>query len=91
MPHRLRVTDIWKTINDPLAKVIRKKLRKTGIKHLKVVYSPEPAVGEHRAGRYQLPLSLYLPGQGHAVVHGTPHYPKQQRVGTCHSRIALWQ
>ena len=38
---QLRVTDIWKTINDPLAKVIRKKLRKTGIKHLKVVYSPE--------------------------------------------------
>uniref|UniRef100_UPI0040265ED2 tRNA threonylcarbamoyladenosine dehydratase n=2 Tax=Prevotella sp. TaxID=59823 RepID=UPI0040265ED2 len=38
---QLQVTDIWKTINDPLAKVIRKKLRKTGIKHLKVVYSPE--------------------------------------------------
>ena len=36
-----RVTDIWKTINDPLAKVIRKKLRKTNVKHLKVVYSPE--------------------------------------------------
>lgn len=38
---QLQVTDIWKTINDPLAKVIRKKLRKRGIKHLKVVYSPE--------------------------------------------------
>ena len=38
---QLQVTDIWKTINDPLAKVIRKKLRKTNIKHLKVVYSPE--------------------------------------------------
>ena len=36
-----RVTDIWKTINDSLAKVIRKKLRKTNVKHLKVVYSPE--------------------------------------------------
>ena len=36
-----RVTDIYKTINDPLAKVIRKKLRKTDVKHLKVVYSPE--------------------------------------------------
>ena len=35
------MTDIFKTINDPLAKVIRKKLRKTKIKHLKVVYSPE--------------------------------------------------
>ncbi len=35
------VTDLCKTINDPLAKVIRKKLRKEGITHLKVVYSPE--------------------------------------------------
>ncbi|MFC2739935.1 MAG: ThiF family adenylyltransferase [Prevotella sp.] len=40
-----RVTDIWKTINDPLAKVIRKKLRKTNVKHLKVVYSPEEPLG----------------------------------------------
>lgn len=38
---QFRVTDLFKTINDPLAKVIRKKLRKTGIKHVKVVYSPE--------------------------------------------------
>lgn len=38
---RFCVTDIFKTINDPLAKVIRKKLRKTGIRHVKVVYSPE--------------------------------------------------
>ena len=38
---QFEVTDIWKTINDPLAKIIRKKLRKTNVKHLKVVYSPE--------------------------------------------------
>lgn len=38
---RFCVTDIFKTINDPLAKVIRKKLRKTDIRHVKVVYSPE--------------------------------------------------
>ncbi|MBQ7420821.1 MAG: tRNA threonylcarbamoyladenosine dehydratase [Prevotella sp.] len=36
-----RVTDINKTEMDPLAKVIRKKLRKLGIPRLKVVYSPE--------------------------------------------------
>lgn len=40
-PTQFRVTDLFKTINDPLAKVIRKKLRKSNIKHLKVVYSPE--------------------------------------------------
>jgi len=38
---QFRVTDIYKTVNDPLAKVIRKKLRKEGIDGLKVVYSPE--------------------------------------------------
>lgn len=37
-----RVADISKTEMDPLAKVIRKKLRKLGIPHLKVVYSTEP-------------------------------------------------
>ena len=36
-----RVTDINKTQMDPLAKVIRKKLRKLGIPKLKVVYSEE--------------------------------------------------
>lgn len=35
------VTDLYKTIHDPLAKVLRKKLRKTNVRHLKVVYSPE--------------------------------------------------
>ena len=38
------VTDIFKTINDPLAKVIRIQCRKRGIRHLKVVYSEEPAL-----------------------------------------------
>lgn len=36
-----RVADIYKTKMDPLAKVIRKKLRKLNIRHLKVVYSDE--------------------------------------------------
>lgn len=36
-----RVADIYKTNMDPLAKVIRKKLRKLGIPRLKVVYSEE--------------------------------------------------
>ncbi|MDD6552588.1 MAG: tRNA threonylcarbamoyladenosine dehydratase [Prevotellaceae bacterium] len=36
-----QVCDINKTRMDPLAKVMRKKLRKLHINHLKVVYSPE--------------------------------------------------
>ena len=40
-PTAFRVADINKTKMDPLAKVIRKKLRKLHIPHLKVVYSEE--------------------------------------------------
>ncbi|MBR1882785.1 MAG: tRNA threonylcarbamoyladenosine dehydratase [Muribaculaceae bacterium] len=36
-----RVVDITKTMMDPLAKVIRKRLRREGINHFKCVYSPE--------------------------------------------------
>ena len=42
-PTALRVTDINKTENCPLARIMRKECRKRGIKRLKVVYSPEPA------------------------------------------------
>lgn len=37
-----RVTDIYKTTMDPLAKFLRKRLRALGIPSLKVVYSEEP-------------------------------------------------
>lgn len=40
-PTGFRVTDLAKTKIDPLAKVLRKKLRKEGITHLKVVCSDE--------------------------------------------------
>jgi hypothetical protein len=40
-PTAFRVADINKTKMDPLAKVVRKKLRKLHIPHLKVVYSEE--------------------------------------------------
>ena len=42
-PTMLEVADISKTDICPLAKIIRKECRKRGIKHLKVVYSREPA------------------------------------------------
>lgn len=43
-PCKLEVSDISKTSYDPLAKVIRKKLRMLGINHLKVVYSKEEPI-----------------------------------------------
>ena len=43
-PTQLRVSDISKTSVCPLARVMRKELRKRGINHLKVVWSPEEPI-----------------------------------------------
>ena len=40
-PTALEISDIYKTSVCPLAKVMRRELKKKGIKHLKVVYSKE--------------------------------------------------
>lgn len=60
---RLRICDISKTEGCPLARVMRKELRKLGINHLDVVFSPEEAVkAEQREapppGRRSVPGSL---------------------------------
>ena len=59
----LTLTDISKTEGDPLARVVRKELRKRGITHLPVVYSAEPAMKpadaeEPPPGRRSVPGSL---------------------------------
>lgn len=41
-PTKFQVADISETSMDPLAKILRKKMRKLNILHLKVVYSQEP-------------------------------------------------
>ncbi len=43
-PTKIKVTDIYKTEIDPLAKVMRRELKKRGIKKLKVVYSNEEPI-----------------------------------------------
>lgn len=43
-PTRVTVADIYKTEVDPLAKVMRRELKKRGIRKLKVVYSPEEPI-----------------------------------------------
>ena len=40
-PMRFKVADLFKTSTDPVAKVMRKKLKELGVKNLKVVYSDE--------------------------------------------------
>ena len=43
-PGRLMVTDIYRTKTCPLARVMRRELKKRGVTELKVVYSDEPPV-----------------------------------------------
>lgn len=43
-PSKFEVTDIYKTSVCPLAKVMRRELKKRGVKKLKVVYSTEKAL-----------------------------------------------
>ncbi len=65
-----QVTDISKTTICPLARVMRKELKKRGIAHMKVVYSTEEALtpvgAEAEAaaiGKRQIPGSMsYIPG-----------------------------
>lgn len=43
-PTAFRVADITKTMMDPLARVLRKSLRREGIRHFLTVYSPEAPI-----------------------------------------------
>lgn len=59
----LRICDISKTELCPLARVMRRELRKRGINHLDVVFSPEPAMNAEQKeapppGRRSVPGSL---------------------------------
>ena len=47
-PTKLEVTDIYKTTNCPLAKIMRKELRKREISNLKIVYSTEQPKPSHQ-------------------------------------------
>ena len=77
-PSLFRVEDLAKTSMDPLARVMRRELGKRGIKHLKVVYSPEEALtprgGEAEAealGKRQIPGSVsFVPGAAGLILAG---------------------
>lgn len=61
-PAEFEVTDISKTSVCPLAKVMRRELKKRGVNHLKVVYSKEPPVkpgiSEEVTGKRAVPGSV---------------------------------
>ena len=64
-----RVSDLAQTQNDPLAKVLRKTLRKEGIEHVKVVYSEElPKLSAEK--REGLGSNAYVPAAAGLIVGG---------------------
>ena len=75
-PTRFRVADIYKTSVDPLAKVMRRELKKRGVKKLKVVYSEEepvqPASAESdEPGRRSTPGSTaFVPSVAGLIIAG---------------------
>lgn len=76
-PTAFRVADISKTSVCPLAKVMRRELKKRGITHLKVVYSEEPpltpakADGEENTRRRSTPGSTaFVPSVAGLIIAG---------------------
>jgi len=59
---QLRITDISKTEGCPLARVVRKELRKRGIVRHRVVFSPEPARAPLPCGEEMPPGRRSIPG-----------------------------
>ena len=77
-PSAFQVADISKTSMCPLARIMRKELKKRGISHLKVVYSQEEAltpVGAEEEmkllGKRQIPGSTaFVPGAAGLILAG---------------------
>lgn len=77
-PAAFMVSDISKTSMCPLARIMRKELKKRGINHLKVVYSQEEALTPDvdpeelaRTGKRQIPGSVaFVPGAAGLILAG---------------------
>ncbi len=63
-PTQLTVADIYQTSSDPLARVMRRELRKLGIAELKVVYSTEAPLKPKEMSTTDVELSKKRPTPG---------------------------
>lgn len=76
-PTQFQVADIAKTQGCPLARILRKELKRRGILHHKVVYSPEPPVKPEQGeapppGRRSVPASApWVPPVAGFILAGT--------------------
>ena len=71
-PTRFQVTDLFKTSMDPLAKVMRKELRKRGIERLKVVFSTEPPLIPRASNLNSVEKNTATDGRGQGKRRATP-------------------
>ena len=77
-PAAFQVSDIAKTSMCPLARIMRKELKKRGIDHIKVVYSQEEALTPNidpeelkASGKRQIPGSVaFVPGAAGLILAG---------------------
>lgn len=68
-PTKLCVTDIYKTKNCPLAKVMRKELRKENIENLVVVYSEEESIKtEEKLGAHVIGSTPFVPATAGLII-----------------------
>lgn len=58
-PAMLQVSDIYKTSVCPLARVMRRELKKRHIQHLKVVYSKEEPIKNEKTNHFQEAMHLF--------------------------------
>lgn len=75
-PTSFRVADIYETSVCPLAKVMRRELKKRGIERLKVVYSTEPAM--HPGAEREQTESTMHPGAEQEQTESTMHLGEGQ-------------
>lgn len=68
-PTQFEIEDIYKTSVCPLAKVIRKEVKKMGIEHLKVLYSKEEPKKHEIEGRVPASIS-FVPSVAGMIIAG---------------------
>lgn len=70
-PAMFEVADIYKTSVCPLAKVMRRELKKRGVDHLKVVYSREEPIKRETLERKPVPASIaFVPSVAGLIIAG---------------------
>ena len=83
-PTAFRVADVTKSYFDPLAKILRKQLRREGISHFKCVFSPEPPLEaiDNDEGSAEIPSNAFVPAAAGIIVGGEVVKDLLRRAGT---------